>query len=67
MNPNAQFIRAAQGALATSGRNILPTNGINNFDLNVVKAFAAGERYHVELRADFYNALNHPQYTTGST
>jgi hypothetical protein len=65
VNPNAQFIRAAQGALATSGRNILPTNGINSFDLNVVKAFSAAERYHVELRADFYNALNHPQYTTG--
>src|SRR5579864_6206240 len=64
-NPNAQFIRAASGALATSGRNILATNPINDFDMNVVKAFAAGERIHVELRADFYNALNHPQYTPG--
>lgn len=65
VNPNAEFIRAASGALATSGRNILPTNGINSFDVNVVKTFSAGERYHVELRADFYNALNHPQYTPG--
>lgn len=65
VDPNAQFIRAASGALATSGRNILPTNGINSFDLNVIKAFSAGERYRVELRADFYNALNHPQYTPG--
>ncbi len=65
VNPNAQFIRAASGALATSGRNILPTNGINSFDLNAVKTFSAGERYHVEIRADFYNALNHPQYTPG--
>ncbi len=65
VNPNAQFIRASSGALATSGRNILPTNPINNFDMNVVKSFSAGERYHVELRADFYNALNHPQYTPG--
>jgi Carboxypeptidase regulatory-like domain len=64
-NPNAEFIRAASGALATSGRNILPTNPINNFDMNVMKSFTAGERYHVELRADFYNALNHPQYTPG--
>jgi hypothetical protein len=66
-NPNAEFIRAAAGAFATSGRNILPTSPINNFDLNVVKSFAAGERFHVELRADFYNALNHPQYTPGRT
>jgi hypothetical protein len=64
-NPNAEFIRAGAGTLATSGRNILPTNPINNFDLNVVKAFSAGERYHVELRADFFNALNHPQYMPG--
>jgi len=64
-NPNAEFIRAAAGAFATSGRNILPTNPINNFDLNVVKSFAAGERIHAEIRADFYNALNHPQYTPG--
>lgn len=65
VNPNAQFIRASSGALATSGRNVLPTNPIDNIDMNVVKGFTAGERYHVELRADFYNALNHPQYTPG--
>jgi hypothetical protein len=65
VNPNAEFIRAAAGTLATSGRNILPTSPINNFDMNLMKSFAAGERYHVELRADFYNALNHAQYTPG--
>jgi outer membrane receptor protein involved in Fe transport len=64
-NPNAEFIRAQAGALATSGRNILPTSPINNFDLNVTKSFAAGERYHIQFRADFYNALNHSQYTPG--
>ena len=64
-NPSAEFIRAAAGALATSGRNVLPTPGINNFDVNLVKRLAAGERFHVELRADFYNGLNHPQYTPG--
>jgi len=65
-NPNAQFIKAAQGALATSGRNILPTNPIDNIDMSVAKSFTAAERYHVQIRADFYNALNHPQYTPGS-
>ena len=29
------------------------------------KRFRPRERTHVELRADFYNALNHPQYTPG--
>jgi hypothetical protein len=35
INPNAQFIRAQVGAYANSGRNILPTRGINNFGLCV--------------------------------
>jgi len=66
VNPNAQFIKAAQGALATSGRNILPTNPIDNIDMSVAKSFTGGERYQVQIRADFYNALNHPQYTPGA-
>ncbi len=65
VNPNAQFIKAQQGALATSGRNILPTNPINNIDMSVSKSFTAGERYRVQIRADFYNSLNHPQFTPG--
>ena len=65
LNPNAQFIRAQAGALATSGRNILATNPINNFDVNVTKSFTAYERYRFEIRADFYNALNHSQYLPG--
>ena len=64
-NPNAQFIRASSGALATSGRNILATNPIDNIDMSVAKSFTAGERYRFQIRADFYNGLNHPQYTPG--
>jgi len=64
-NPNAQFIRAMPGAFATSGRNILRTEPINNFDFNIVKSFAVRERGKLELRADFFNGFNHPQYTPG--
>ena len=64
-NPNAQYIRAATGAFATSGRNILRTQPINNFDFNVVKSFSVRERSKLELRADFFNGFNHPQYTPG--
>jgi hypothetical protein len=67
VNPNAQFIQAQVGALANSGRNIFPAQGINNFDLNIMKGFAIRERSRLEFRADFYNALNHPQYTPGRT
>jgi hypothetical protein len=64
-NPNAQYIRAQVGAFPTSGRNILPMQGINNWDLSVFKNFTVSERVKLNLRADFYNAFNHPQYTPG--
>jgi hypothetical protein len=65
-NPNAEFIRAQKGALATSGRNIIPTRGINNWDFNVVKLVPVKERYQFQIRADFFNGFNHPQYTPGA-
>jgi hypothetical protein len=64
-NPNAEFIRAQSGALATTGRNIMPTRPINNWDVNLVKVLSFHERYKFQLRADFLNAFNHPQYTPG--
>lgn len=64
-NPNAQFIAAGVGAYANSGRNILATPGINNIDFTIAKNFTARERYKLQLRADLFNAINHPQYTLG--
>ena len=66
VNPNAQYIKAGLGALATAGRNTLATNGINNFDMSFAKKFSIrGEGKFVELRGDFNNMFNHPQYTPG--
>src|SRR5260370_11282366 len=65
-NPNAQFIRAQKGAFANSGRNILAGRGINDWDFNVAKILAIKERYRLQLRADFFNGFNHPQYTPGT-
>ena len=64
-NPTAQFIRAQKGAYATSGRNIFPAKGINNWDFSVAKIVTFRERYRVQVRADFFNGFNHPQYTPG--
>jgi hypothetical protein len=36
--------------------------GINNLDLSIGKTFRATEGMNVLFRADFYNALNHPQW-----
>lgn len=64
-NPSAQFIRAQVGAFATSGRNILATPGINNIDFTIAKNIVVKERYKLQLRADLFNAFNHPQYILG--
>lgn len=65
-NPKAQYILAQIGAFANSGRNILRTPGINNFDLTIAKNIVIRERYTLQLRADMFNAMNHPQYTLGN-
>jgi hypothetical protein len=65
-NPNAEFIKAGKGALATGGRNTLATPPINNWDITAVKHIAITERVRIEVMAGMLNALNHPQYTTGS-
>ncbi|MDP9113908.1 MAG: carboxypeptidase-like regulatory domain-containing protein, partial [Acidobacteriota bacterium] len=65
INPNAQYITAGYGALATGGRNTMALRPINNFDLQIKKAFAIGEAKRLEFGAQLFNAFNHPQYTAG--
>ena len=65
-DPGARYIKAGAGAHPTSGRNTLPLRGIHNFDLGLSKRFAFAESRALEIRASFYNALNHPQYLPGS-
>ncbi len=65
-NPNAEYIRAGQGALSNSARNTMQLPGINNIDFSLFKNFRLGEARRIQLRADFFNAFNHPQYIPGS-
>lgn len=65
-NPNAQYIQAGAGAVATAGRNTLQLPGINNVDFSIFKNFRFGERRRIQLRADFFNVFNHAQYIPGS-
>ncbi|HUJ95769.1 MAG TPA: carboxypeptidase regulatory-like domain-containing protein [Terriglobales bacterium] len=65
-NPNAQYIVAGPGALATGSRNTLATPPINNLDLTVSKHIAFTERYRMEFTFTALNSLNHPQFVTGS-
>ena len=65
-NPNAQYIRAYYGALATTGRNTLILPPINNFDATAVKRVSFTERYRAEFGVQAFNLLNHPQFIAGS-
>jgi hypothetical protein len=61
-NPNAYYIQAQQGALATDGRNSFLTKPINNIDLTLMKRINVTERWRVEFAMQALNALNHPQF-----
>jgi hypothetical protein len=65
-NPNAEYIQAGRGTFSTSARNTLQLPGINNLDFSVFKNFRMGETRRIQLRADLFNAFNHPQYIPGS-
>lgn len=64
-NPSARYIVAGAGAFANGGRNTLPLARINNFDVSLRKVIALGETRQVEVGAQFYNLLNHPQFVPG--
>ena len=65
-NPSAEYIRVGNGALSNSARNTMQLPGINNLDFSLFKNFRMGEVRRIQVRADFFNALNHPQYIPGS-
>ncbi|HEY4364189.1 MAG TPA: carboxypeptidase regulatory-like domain-containing protein [Bryobacteraceae bacterium] len=65
-NPAAEYIVAGQGALANAGRNTLATPRINNWDITMSKNLTFHERMKLQIRADLFNAFNHPQYTPGA-
>jgi outer membrane receptor protein involved in Fe transport len=48
------------------GRNTLRTPGLNNVNLNLQKNIKLRGAMRLELRAEFFNVLNHPQFTQGS-
>ncbi len=64
-DPSARYIAAGQGVMPNGGRNTVRLPGINNFDLAASKTIRFTESRYLELRGEFYNAFNHPQYVAG--
>jgi hypothetical protein len=64
-NPNARYVVAGLGALANAGRNTFPMKPTDNIDLALTKRFNITERIRLEIAGQFFNVLNHAQYTGG--
>jgi hypothetical protein len=62
LNPGA-FAKPLAGQQGSEGRNDIPGFGLTQFDLSLAKKFAFAERLHLQLRADAFNILNHPNFT----
>jgi len=60
-NP-AAFVTPPAATFGTVGRNTLRGPRLTVINMSLAKGFKFGERFGLELRADFVNALNHPSF-----
>jgi hypothetical protein len=54
------LVPPALGTVGTGGRNIFHDSGFRNWDLSVVKNQKYRDLLTAQLRAEFFNVLNHP-------
>ena len=52
----------ALGTFGNMGRNIFRGPGFRNWDLSIIKNFKLSEHFRMQLRGEFYNVLNHPNF-----
>jgi hypothetical protein len=61
------FVRPAMYEIGNAGRNILIGPGNRNLDMSMAKQFPIAESKHVQFRAEFFNAANHPNWGNPGT
>ena len=61
------FVRPALYEIGNAGRNILIGPGNRNLDLSIAKQFVISEGKHIQFRAEWFNAANHPNWGTPGT
>jgi hypothetical protein len=59
------FFNPPAGTLGTLQRRTLSGPWFDNYDMSVRKNIHLTERHSLELRADFYNLFNHPNFFVG--
>lgn len=60
---NARFIVDPDNRTNLAGRNILRAPRVNRLDLSFNKRIGLFESHKLELRVDYFNVFNHPQFT----
>jgi carboxypeptidase family protein len=66
VNPNARYVTVGEGALATVGRNSFTSPGFGIWNMSIAKKINVGEHRYFEMRSEFYNVLNHRNFTIGN-
>jgi hypothetical protein len=65
--PNCPAATAATAAFGNLGRDAVYGPGSINWDMNVTRRFAFTERWKLDMRADFFNILNHANWNNPSS
>lgn len=61
-DPNAFELPKPAGFFGNLGRNTLIGPGLSNLDLSLLKDFPVREGVRLQLRFEFFNAFNHPNF-----
>lgn len=59
---NSVMMAPPLGQFGNMSRNMFPDTGFKNFDFSLAKNIQFGEQYRLQLRAEFFNILNHPNF-----
>ncbi|HEV2274104.1 MAG TPA: carboxypeptidase-like regulatory domain-containing protein [Acidobacteriaceae bacterium] len=62
----SDVLPAGTYAFGNSGRNILTADGTVDFDFGLYRRVQTTESTQLELRAELYNSMNHPDFTAPS-
>jgi hypothetical protein len=63
---NSVLIPPAYGSYGTTPQNLWRDGGFRNWDLSLTKQFKFKERLNAEFRVEFFNILNHPDFSNPS-
>ena len=61
------FAQPAPGFFGNAGVGTVLSPGLSNFNMAIYKDFRMSERFVLQFRSEFFNALNHPNFGSPNT